>query len=437
VALTIFTHKGADNWESHKIRGALLYKGITSRVCDLSFIDDFRDDLCVVLLSSRDRFNLIELCSATNTTFLFAGHYITLQYLQGGLQVPENVVLVYGEPYRTVPQLAKDKELLKQSRGTAVLGDLYDQREYVPAPGTYSTNTSLVVTSLGCEKRCGYCTYGATNFRLYGHRFSRRSRPWQDLERELIQLLDRGVDLFQMTASQFLSNDPEQNIEIRSLAYNWDCEANGRPKVAFTVSPLEVLNNRSILKAMSRAFRVYPRLSIDSFDDQALALFDREYDAAAALKAVKFLAALKLPFKVNYIFIRPGIDIARLDNEIAYLKLLASATSYMSSYEKLMLAYDVFSSSLLVYEGAPIAFEKGIRPDYEATLPMEMVAVMASIQSNLRKLIEAVRKGDEREPLMSLLKEIEGDLKHLPRCSHRETATDEKRPAARQFHVNR
>lgn len=358
--LTIFTHEGIDNWESRTIRGALLYHGITSKVCDLSSINGFDDDLCVVLPSRKDRLNLTDLCHV-NKTLLLAGHHITLQHLYGVLPIPDNVIVVYGEPYRAIPRFVKNKDLLAQSRGKAILGALCDPREYVAVPGTCHTDTSLVITSLGCVKKCAYCTYGCTYSRLYGHEFSRRSRPWQDIENELIASLDKGVDCFQMTASQFLSSDPEENLEIRSLAFNWNSEVTGRPPVAFTVSPVEVLNNRPIIEAMSRAFRVYPRLSIDSFDDRALALFDRDYDAAVAMEALEFLAALKLPLKVNYIFMRPGIDIASINKEIAYLKLLASATSYLSAYDKLLLAYDIFSSSLLVYEAAPIAFKKGIR----------------------------------------------------------------------------
>jgi hypothetical protein len=182
--------------------------------------------------------------------------------------------------------------------------------------------------------------------------------------------------------------------------------------VAFTVSPMEVLNNRPIIEAMSHAFHLYPRLSIDSFDNQALALFDRNYDAEAAISAVELLASLNLPLKVNYVFFRPSMNITAVEREIAYLKRLSSATSYLSMFDRLVLTYDIFSTSLLVYEAAPIAFEKGIGSDYDRELPSDVLVVMSGIQENLKRAVCAFENGEEKEdPLMWMLAALETDVK--------------------------
>jgi len=117
--------------------------------------------------------------------------------------------------------------------------------------------------------------------------------------------MDKGIECFQMTASQFLSEEPGRNVELERLTANWNPEVFGRPFVAFTVSPIEVLSNQTLLEDMARSFRLYPTLSIDSFDNKTLALLDRQYTAAAAIDALRVLTRLKLPLKINYIFIRP------------------------------------------------------------------------------------------------------------------------------------
>jgi len=213
-----------------------------------------------------------------------------------------------------------------------------------------------------------------------------------------------------MTASQFLSEKPEENVELSLLAANWKPETDGRPLVAFTVSPIEVLKNRRILEDMSRSFRLYPTLSIDSFDNDTLALFDRDYTATAAIDALRILTGLRLSLKVNYIFIRPRADVNRVKGELEYFKILAAETSYLSSYDRLLLAYDSFSKSLLVTRGAPIAGIKGIQQNYESVLPGELLRLVSTIQDSLKAQIDRFDPEKSDDPLMSLIKVIEEEV---------------------------
>ena len=54
----LFTHDARDDWESHIIRGALLYHGIDSRIVDLSLLEESDADICVALPTSSDRLDV-------------------------------------------------------------------------------------------------------------------------------------------------------------------------------------------------------------------------------------------------------------------------------------------------------------------------------------------------------------------------------------------
>ena len=407
----IFVTDGQNNWESSIIRGALAFHGIPSEVRSLSDINKVNDDGPCVLMAPSQQYRLdVSSLRPRKHAVILAGHYITLQYLHEAQPLSSNAILIYGEPYATIPDLILNDRFFEESRGSALLGRLYDPREYTAPPWALRATSRLLMTSVGCVRRCGYCTYGSMNSQLYPQKFTRRSRPWQGMRAELLACMERGIDCIQMTASQFLSEKPEENVELSLLAANWKPETDGRPLVAFTVSPIEVLKNRRILEDMSRSFRLYPTLSIDSFDNDTLALFDRDYTATAAIDALRILTGLRLSLKVNYIFIRPRADVNRVKGELEYFKILAAETSYLSSYDRLLLAYDSFSKSLLVTRGAPIAGIKGIQQNYESVLPGELLRLVSTIQDSLKAQIDRFDPEKSDDPLMSLIKVIEEEV---------------------------
>lgn len=403
--VVIFTQDGKDYWESTLIRGALWYFGIPSRVLDYeSFNGDVKDALCVILVAHPDKEAIVSFLQRFKGVIVLAGHNITLGYLQKTFLPTENEVLIYGEPYVLITRLAKNPRLFTRLRGKAVFGPLLDPRKYRTAPIiTRQVGLASIMTSMGCQKRCGYCSYGATYFHLYPDRFTRRSRSWQDVAREIIDLMGEGIGYFSLLADQFLARTLEENQELCSLAQYWKSEEMERPTLIFTVSPVEVLNNMPILEDMSHSFQLYPRLSIDSLDNKTLALFDLGFDASTALEAVKFFAYLKLPFRINYIFVRPGVTIARIREEFSHFASLAAATSYLSPKEKLLLAHDLFSGSLHIMQGSPIAGIKGIREQYKEDLPPELLKVISRVQNVMQREIDNFRLDNRHDPLITIV----------------------------------
>lgn len=404
--VVILSHDGKECSASTLIRGSLWYHGIPSRVLGYeSSVEMGEDVLCVILPVHHEKEAAFSYPQRFQGTTVLTGRNVTLEHLQKTVPLAENEILIYGEPYAFIPQLAKKQGLLDQSRGKAILGPLFDPREYrTPPTITRQARWAFIMTSVGCEKRCGYCTYGATHSRLYPKEFARRSRPWQDVEKEIIDFVGEGIDRFSLIAHQFLSGDPEENKELRSLAWHWKPEEMGRPTLVFTISPVEVVNNKSILEAMSHSFRLHPRLSIDSFDNRTLALFDLDFDASTALEAVEFLAYLKLPLRINYILVRPGVTIETVGEEFSHFVSLAAMTSYLTPLQKLLLAHDLFSGSLRIMRDAPIARKKGIRERYEEDLPPEFLKVILRVQDAMEEEIDNFRPDSGRAPLLTIVK---------------------------------
>lgn len=410
--VVIFSSKGKDHWEPTLIRGALWYHGIPSRVLDYASLEKIDENaLCVILSTNKEEIVTFSHQHKLQGIIVLAGHDITLEYIQKKPHIAENEILIYGEPYALILQIAKNPRLLNQLKGKAILGPLLNHREYSTYPAIEGQEGwAFIMTSIGCQKRCGYCTYGATYSCLYPKDFSRRPRPWQDVEKEIIDYMEKGTKNFILLADQFLSADEKENQELRSLALHWKPEKMGKPTLIFTVSPVEILNNKPILEAMSHSFHLYPRLSIDSFDNNTLALFDLCFNASTALEALKFLAYLKLPLRINYIFIRPGVTIEIIKVEFSYFKSLAIAVSYLTPYEKLLLAHDLFSRSLSIMKGAPIARKKGIQERYEKDLPLELLKVISMIQNVMQKEINNLRNENKGDPLLTI---VEAGLKGL------------------------
>lgn len=404
--IMIISHMGRDNWESVLIRGALWHYGITSKVLDCLCIDEINEDTLYVFLS-KNKENEAALSHLSNlgATIIFAGRHITYKYLQKKFPISENDILIYGEPYALIPFFMKNQELLDQFKGKAVLGPLLDPRAYrTPLDSERQNSSALIMTSMGCQKQCGYCTYGTTYSNLYTQNISRRCRPWQNIEKEIKDFMLEGIDHFILLADQFLSADPEMNQELYSLVQCWDSEGIDNPTFMFTVSPIEILNNKPLLESMSKSFKIYPRYSIDSFDNRTLNLFDLNFDASDAMEALRFLASLKCSFRINYIFIRPGITVEKMKEELFYFDLLNSLISYMTPYEKLLIAHDLFSVSLDVIPGASIADKKGIRDGYEKDLDPGVLAIMTRIQNVMQEEIINIRDKDQSDPLLNIIR---------------------------------
>ncbi len=401
----IISHMGRDNWESILIRGALWHYGITSKVLDCLCIDEINEDILYIFLSNNKENEVaFSHLSKLGATIIFAGRHITYKYLQKKFPISENGILIYGEPYALIPFFMKNQELIGQFRGRAVLGPLLDPRAYrTPLDSEGQKSSALIMTSIGCQKQCGYCAYGTTYSNLYTEKFSRRCRPWQNIEKEIKDFMQEGTDQFILLADQFLSVDPEKNQELYSLVRCWDPEEMGRPTFIFTVSPLEILNNKLILEAMSKSFKIYPRYSIDSFDNRALTLFDLNFDTSDAMEALKFLASLKCPFRINYIFIRPGMTVEKIKEELFYFESLNSMISYMTPYEKLLIAHDLFSVSLDIVPGTSIADKEGIREGYKENLDPKVLKVITRILNVMGEEIINIRNKGKSDPLLTVI----------------------------------
>jgi len=409
--VVILNRDGIEYGEATLMRGALWHHGIASRVLSYARFDELAEDaLCLIVPTQSEEAAASIRPTRSHKPLLLAGRKLTLEFSQGSWRPNENEVLIYGEPYALLPVITKNHSLLNRSRGAAILGPLFDPREYRTPPTTSRPEGLIpVMTSIGCQKRCGYCSYGVNYASLYPRDFARRSRPWQDVAEEIGDLIGQGHDRFSLLADQFLSPDPEDNRELYALAEHWDSAERGRPKLTFTVSPKEVVHNEPLLKALSNSFHLYPRLSVDSFDGRTLALFDLNFESSTALEALNFLASLKLPLRINYIFVRPRMTLEGMKEEFASFLSLTAATSYLTPSEKLLIALDLFSESLRVTPMIPIT-KKGIREGYEVDIPPELLKVIMRLQNAVQEEISNFRPDNNHDPLLTI---VEAGLKEL------------------------
>jgi hypothetical protein len=403
--VAIFNHNGIEDAEATLMRGALWHHGIASRVLSYSCFEKLAADArCLIVLTSSEQVAESSRSKPSHQPLLLAGRQPTLEFLQGRWRPDENEVLIYGEPYALLPAITKDHSLLDQSRGAAILGPLLDPREYRTPPTTSKPMAAIpIMTSVRCQKRCGYCSYGPNYAALYKGDFARRSRPWQNVAEEISDLIGQGHNCFSLLADQFLSADPLDNRELYALAEHWNPTERGRPKLTFTVSPKEVVQNKPLLKAMANSFQLYPRLSIDSFDNRTLALFGLNFESSTALEALNFLASLKLPLRINYIFVRPGMTLKGMKEEFISFLSLAEAISYLTASEKLLIAIDLFSESLRIMPMIPIT-QKGVREGYEVGLPHELLKVIVRLQNVMQEEIINFRPDDNHDPLFTIIK---------------------------------
>jgi len=403
-AVAILNRRDEDCWESTLIGGALWYYCIPVRNC--ANLPQLReDDLCVEIPAFRSEGD--EQPSPLRShcrTVVLAGRNLTRQHLRKPLPVAGNEILVYGEPYALISQLARDRKMGDALKGKAILGPLLDPREYrTPPVSTRQAGWAAVMTSLGCQKRCAYCSHGVNSSYLYGQQFSRRSRPWQAVREELAQFVTNGITQFVLLADQFLSPDPEKNCDLLSLATHWDSQKLGQPILVFTVSPRDVLSNQSLFEALAHSFQLHPKLSIDSFDNGTLQLLDLDFDAATALEALRFFASLQLHFRINYLFLRPGVTLENLREEFSFFHALDGLVAYLNPYEKLMLAFDLFSGSLRVVSGTPVEKKLGVRARYEGEFPPELLKAVIGIQGAMEQELHNLPNLRAADPLRAVL----------------------------------
>lgn len=401
VALIV---RGAvNNCEAHIIRGTLQYCSIPSRVCDYIDLDGItKNGLLVILPMIGERDKLLHSLTRCQRPIVFAGRQITLEFLRKRFPVTENEVVIYGEPYVVIREMAKRQELIGELRGKAVLGTLLDLERY-RSPPTTNPQMARIMVSQGCQKKCGYCTYGAAYSQLYSEKHLWRSRPFEEIRKDLIDSLNKGVNRIWLMADQLFSRNINDNQALFSLARCWEQRLGDRPKLYFNISPTEVLNNKPILEAMSRSFDIHPRLSVDSFDNSTLDLFDLAHDASTALEAVELLSRLEIPLRINYIFVRPGLTPETIEGELHYFKLVDALTSYLSPQHKLLIAHDLFAGYLRIIPETPIALKIQDAQQYGEKLPLQSFRVISRIQSALDAEIDNFRSHNRGNPLLSVI----------------------------------
>lgn len=326
-----------------------------------------------------------------------------------------------GEPYSLLQQLSLSREMRLESLGKILVAPLFDVMRYRP-PLKKANDAIPILTSLGCMKKCGYCSHGYSNRCLYGDGFARRSRSGKDLAGEMTAASEDGNEHFILVADQFAAGSPGDNADLFELAAAWSGKERARPVLEFTISPLEVINNRPLLQALASCFSLYPHLSVDSFDDDTLKLLDLEHDGATALDAVEFLSSLQLPFRLNYLFVRPGATVDAIHGELAGFEALAAATSHLDALQRLMLAYDLFSRRLLLSPRMPVGTREDVAPDYWRRLPPAQFRILESVHAilgaqfhNLSNLSPASGAGAPVPPIDALAACIEVGLKELSR----------------------
>jgi hypothetical protein len=334
---------------------------------------------------------------------VFAGHQATLGYILGDRQITEDEIVVYGEPFAAITELARQERLVDQMRGNAFLGPLLNLREYRPPATNWKQQTHLLLTSLGCQKRCGYCTYGVIYSRLYGANRLWRSRPAHDLHQELTEIVDRGITRIWLAAHQLVSKNGEDNDALLHLTHHWENEQSQRPELCFDLSPTEVLSNKQLLEFMSCSFDIFPRLSVDSFDDDTLDLLDLTHNAAAAMEAVEFLSHLKVSFRINYILIRPGMNLGALRRELRYLREVDTLTSYMTPQHKLLMANDFLWNHLRLHPCMPVVRKLGKNKTYEKDIPARCLRVISRMRELLETKINDFTHQSGKSPLLSVV----------------------------------
>lgn len=407
--VSIITHDGKENWETTLIRGVLQSYDIPSVILSNGSLSAIAHaDVCVVLgtLSSVwKRLLPNKKIRKISKNIILAGRAVTYGYLKKKIAPVEREILICGEPYASIVFLARKKELLDEIKGKVVLGPLLDLEKYrMPFPLVgRDRKPALLLTSLGCNKRCGYCSYGTTFSKLYGKEFSRRSRSRKAVARDMITSIVNGIDEFRAVADQFLALKKEENSELRMLTCAWRRLSDRRPRLSFTIAPRELLENKELIGAMDQCFELVPSLSIENLDDRALELFDLGFDAATALEAAEFLSSRKIPFRINYIFVRPGATMEGMRAEFANLASLASMTSFMTPHQQLLLSEDIFSGELRIMPCSPLAERREARKPIPEKMKQRFVDLISMVREESDKARKSLEKEVSDNPFFSII----------------------------------
>lgn len=166
--VSILSSLGEDDLEGVLIRGALWHYGIPSKLTAAPH--PFDDAPFSVDLSGT---------AVLPGIVVRAGRLVTQEYRDRDRGTHD--IVVCGEPYALIQEFARNNETLLQARGGVLVSPLFDVLRYQTPPFNSQADYVPILTSLGCHKRCGYCSHGASCSSLYGSSFSRRSRPWKQV----------------------------------------------------------------------------------------------------------------------------------------------------------------------------------------------------------------------------------------------------------------
>jgi hypothetical protein len=393
----------ADLAEVTLIGGALEYCDIPFAVLDEKDLGPSAESgLCVVLGALAPDAPLRRRLRQRRVPTVFAGRDVTRRHL-GQREAPdEHELLLHGEPYAFIARLAGDPLLFEQLRGTAVVGPLLDPRQYrTPSTPLRQGLWTPLVTSVGCGRSCPYCADGPMYADLYRERFGRRSRPWRDLARDIVALKRQGGERLLLLADRFLAEDAGENGELRELAANWSREL-GRPALSFTVSTVEVVNNRDTLELLSQHGQLYPRLWVDRLED-----------ATSLLQAVRFFADRRLSVRLSCALAGPGATIEGVREELRTLASLADVMSYLPPEHQILVAHDLFSSRPRILASAPRSAPSAAREGAPRELPGGLLTVMGKARDVMAEELRRVWSGERGAPLRTI---VEAALEELERA---------------------
>jgi hypothetical protein len=350
----------AASFESVLLEGALLWHGISVRGSNEH--DPAVGPRDILVLFNRPAECRVEPDApgpSTKPTIL-AGRYVTYSHVYEQFEPNESQVVVYGEPYATVAHLVRNPHALEGALGSALVGSLWNPDEFRHPSRPEGDSPYPILTSVGCNRTCGYCPVGATFSRIYGHDYGRRSRNSAAIAQDILEAQAHKAQRFVFLADQFLDVDPVNNGSLMELAADWYRVQPTRPHVGFTVGPLEVLTNVELLNAMAECFVPQIRLSVDSLSSENLRDWALDFDPGIALEAVNALVDLRIPFRLNYIFLASGTG-RELAHELAYMASLADSIKPLDRDHQLLLACDLFSNALEYPVGAPVSELRALR----------------------------------------------------------------------------
>jgi hypothetical protein len=410
----ILTDRPPPDWESTILVGSLLGEGISSEVRELPVQRSLPSRRAAILLMAPTA-ALVAECSDRHPPIV-AGRRLTHLFLARRVHPDPRYCLVYGEPYKTVARLLSDPEVMREARGRAILGEPLDLEMYQTPDLDLPVDVDWpVLTSLGCEKRCGYCAYGLNFPRIYPQ--ERRSRPWQAVADDLVRFANRTNGRFRLLADQVLSLDRSCNIDLFQLAKSWRGGGVGRLSLGFSVGPAEVCSNSDLLESLAEAFELRVSLSIDTLDGAQACMWHLAHDCASSLQAVSHLRRLGCSIRLNYIFIRPGLNLRRLRDELSQLSQLAQKLDDLEPQQQLMLCGDLFLRHLDVRSLVEYRLVDAAIGDYQSKLSPDVLRVIAKILEAMQEEASGTQAGRSSNPLVHVVEAGQREVDRLTRAS--------------------